>query len=131
MTGRDPNAVGSLIERLRNIGESDLCRAREFGGRLMWELTDRATLAGRVLLVTENLGGGGTGHRHRQDADPGAPAGAAACEPQVQGSSVGHPVPRLAEIARWDKAARRSGNAAWRPSARTGVLDSGALFHLQ
>ncbi len=91
MTGRDPLAVGSLLERLRNVGESDLQRAGRFGGRLVRELADRATLVGRVLLVTEDLDGGGTAHRHRQDDDPGAQAGAASCEPRVHGSSADHP----------------------------------------
>ena len=70
MTGRNPFAVGSLLKRLRNIGDSDLQRAGEFGGRLLSELADRAMLIGCVLLVTEDLGGGGTGHRHHEDDDP-------------------------------------------------------------
>ena len=97
MTGRDPFAVGSLLKRLRNPGESDRQRAGEFGGRLVSELADRTMLIGCVLLVTEDLGGGGAGHRHRQDDDPGAPAGAASCEPRVRGSSFSHPVSTLAE----------------------------------
>ena len=90
MTGRDPLAVGSLLKRLRNIGESDLQRAGEFGGRLVSELADRAMLIGRVLLVTEDLGGGGAGHRHHQDNDPCAPAKAPPCEPRVCASSPDH-----------------------------------------
>ena len=74
MTGRDPFAVGSLFERLRHIGESELQRAGELGGRLVSELADRAMLIGCVLLVTEDLGGAGAGHRHHQDDDPCAPA---------------------------------------------------------
>ena len=94
MTGRDPFAVGSLFERLRNIGEPYLQRAGEFGGMLMSELADRAMLIGFVLLVTEDLGGGGTGHRHHQDDDPCAPATATPCEPRVQVSSPDHPTVR-------------------------------------
>ena len=90
MTRRDPFAVGSLLKRLRNIGESDLQRAGEFGGRLVSELADRAMLIGCVLLVTEDLGGGGTGHGHRQDDAPCAPATATPCEPGVRASSLEH-----------------------------------------
>ena len=92
MTGRDPCAVGSLFEPLRNVGESYLQRAGEFGGRLVPELADRAMLIGFVLLVTEDLGGGGAGHRHHQDDDPCAPATAARCELRVHASSLGHPL---------------------------------------
>ena len=53
MTGRDPFAAGSLLKRLRNIGESDRQRAGEFGGRLVSELADRAVLIGCMLLVAE------------------------------------------------------------------------------
>lgn len=123
MTGRDPLVVGSLLERLRNIGASDLRRAEGFGGRLVRELADRATLVGRVLLVTEDLGGGGTAHRHRQDDDPGAPAGAASCELGLHGSSVDHPFSTLAEIARWGK--KRGGNAIRRRSLAAGSRDRG------
>ncbi len=91
MTARDPFAVGSLLERLRNIGESDLQRAGQFGGRLVSELADRAMLIGCVLLVTEDLGGGGTGHRHHQDDDPCAPAKATTCKARVRASSLDHP----------------------------------------
>ena len=91
MTGRDPFTVGSLFKRLRNIGESDPQRAGEFGGRLVSELADRAILIGFVLLVTEDLGGGGTGHRHHQDDDPRAPATATLCELRVHVSSLNHP----------------------------------------
>ena len=94
MTGRDPFAVGRLFQRLRNIGESDLQRAGEFGGGLVSELADRAMLIGRVLLVTEDLCGGCTGHRHHQDDDPCAPATATPCEPRVQVSSPDHPTVR-------------------------------------
>ncbi len=90
MTERDPSAVGSLFKRLRNISESELQRVGEFGGRLVSELADRAMLIGCVLLVTEDLGGGGTGHRHHQDDDPCAPATATPCEPRVRASSLGH-----------------------------------------
>ena len=91
MSGRDPFTVGSLFKRLRNIGESDPQRAAEFGGRLVSELADRAILIGFVLLVTEDLGGGGTGHRHHQDYDPCAPATATLCELRVHVSSLDHP----------------------------------------
>ena len=91
MTGRDPSAVGSLFKRLRNIGESYLQRAGEFGGMLMSELADRAMLIGFVLLVTEDLGGSGTGHRRHQDYDPCAPATAKPCEPRMHVSSLDHP----------------------------------------
>ena len=64
MTGRNPFAVGSLLARLRNVGEFDLQRVREFGGRLVSELADRAMLIGCVLLVTEDVGGGGAGQCH-------------------------------------------------------------------
>ena len=94
MTGRDPCAAGSLFERLRNIGESDMQRAGEVGGGLLSELADRAMLIGLVLLVTEDLGSGGTGHRHRQDDDPCAPATATPCEPRVRASSMNHQFPR-------------------------------------
>ena len=90
MTGRDPFAVGSLLERLRNIGESDLQRAGEFGGRLVSELADRAMLIGCVLLVTEDLGSAGAGHRHHQDDGPRAPVKAARCELRVCASSPDH-----------------------------------------
>ncbi len=90
MTGRDPFAVGSLFERSRDIGESDRQRAGEFGGRLVSELADRAMLIGYVLLVTEDLGGGGAGHRHHQDYDPGAPVKAAPCELRVCAFSPDH-----------------------------------------
>ena len=93
MTGRDPFAVGSLFERLRNSGESELQRAGELGGRLVSELADRAMLIGCVLLVTEDLGGGGAGHRHHQDDDPCAPATATPCEPRVRTSSLDHRFP--------------------------------------
>ena len=94
MTGRDPFDVGSLFKRLRNIGESDLQRAGEFGGRLVSELADGAMLIGRVLLVTEHLGGGGAGHRHHQDNDPRAPGKATPCELRVCASSPNHRIPR-------------------------------------
>ena len=97
MTGRDPLAVGSLLEQLRNIGESGLQRAGEFGGRLVPELADRALLIGCVLLVTEDLGGGGAGHRHHQDDDPCAPATAMQCEHGARAPSQGHPI-SLAQI---------------------------------
>ena len=90
MTGRDPLAVGSLLEQLRNIGESSLQRAGEFGGRLVPELADRALLIGCVLLVTEDLGGGGAGHRHHQDDAACAPAAATQCEPRGRASSPDH-----------------------------------------
>ena len=94
MPGRDPLAVGSLFKRLRNIGETDLQRAGEFGSGLVSELADRAMLTGCVLLVTEDLGGGGTGHRHHQDDDPCAPATATPCEPHVRAFSLDHPPSR-------------------------------------
>ncbi|MYN68221.1 MAG: hypothetical protein F4X11_24925 [Acidobacteria bacterium] len=90
MTGRDPCAVGSLLERPHNVGEFDLQRAGEFGGRVVSELADRATLIGRVLLVTEDLGGAGAGHRHHQDDDPCAPATATPYEPRARASSLDH-----------------------------------------
>ncbi|MCY4097053.1 MAG: hypothetical protein OXF40_02160 [Rhodospirillales bacterium] len=90
MTGRDPIAVGSLLKPLRNIGESELQRAGEFGGRLVSELADGAMLIGCVLPVTEDLGGGGTGHRHRQDYDPCSPVKAAPCELRACASSPDH-----------------------------------------
>ena len=90
VTGRDPCAVESLFKRLRNIGESDRQRAGGFGGRLVSELADRAMLIGCVLLVTEDLGGGGTGHRHHQDNDPGAPVQATRCDLRVCASSPDH-----------------------------------------
>ena len=90
MTGRDPCAVGSQFKRLRNIGESDLQRAGELGGRLVSELADRTMLIGCVLLVTQDLGGGGAGHRHRQDDDPCAPATAAPCGLRLRTSFVDH-----------------------------------------
>ena len=89
MTGRDPFAVGSLLERPRNVGESDLQRAGEFG-RQVSELANRAMLVGCVLLLTEDLGGGGTGHRHHQDDDPCAPVEATRCELRVCASSPDH-----------------------------------------
>ena len=91
MTGRDPFAVGSRFERLRNVDESDLQRAGELGGRLVPELADRAMLIRFVLLVTEDLGGGGAGHRRHQDDDPCAPATAKPFEPRVHVSSPDHP----------------------------------------
>ena len=93
MTGREPFAVGSLLKRLRNIGESYLQRAGEFGGRLVSELADRTMLIRCVLLVTKDLGGGGAGHRHHQDDDPCAPATAAPCKPRVRASSLNHRFP--------------------------------------
>ena len=90
MTGRVPFAVGSLLKRLRDVGQSDRQRAGEFGGRLVSELADRAMLVGCVLLVTEDLGGGGAGHRHRQDDDPRAPAEATRWELRVCASSPDH-----------------------------------------
>ena len=90
MTGLDPLAVGSRFERLRNIGEANRRRAGEFGGRLVSELADRAMLIGCVLLVTEDLGGGGAGHRHHQDNDPCTPATATPCELRVRASSPDH-----------------------------------------
>ena len=120
MTGRDPCAVGSLLERLRNIGETDLQRAGGLGGRLVPEQADRAMLIGRVLLVTEDLGGGGTGHRHRQDDDPGAPAGAASYEPPAHGSPVGHRSQRYQRLphAARSTAGRKRGPAAFGPDRR-------------
>ena len=90
MTERDPCAVGSQFKPLRNIGDSELQRAGEFGGRLVSELADRAILIGCVLLVTEDLGGGGTGHRHRQDDAPCAPATTTQREPRGRASSPDH-----------------------------------------
>ena len=120
MTGRGPFAVGSRRERLRNIGESNLQRAGKLGGRLVSELADRATLVGRVLSVTEDLCGGGTGHRHRQDDDPGAPAGAASCGPRVHGSSVGHRFQRYQRLphAARSTAERKRDPAAFGPDRR-------------
>ena len=90
MTGRDPFAAGSLFERLRNIGESDMQRAGEFGGGLLSELADRAMLIGLVLLVTEDLGGSGAGDRSRQDHDPCAPGTAKLCKRRMHVSSLEH-----------------------------------------
>ena len=90
MTGRGPFVVGGLLKRLRNIGESDLQRAGQCGGRLVSELADRAMLIGGVRLVIKALGGGGTGHRHHQDDDPRAPATATPCEFRVCVSSPDH-----------------------------------------
>ena len=119
MTGRDPFGVGSLREQLRNIGESDLQRAGEIGGRLVSKLADRAMLIGRVLLVTEDLGGGGTGHRHRQNDDPGAPAGAASCEPRAHWSPVGH---RFQRYQRLTHAARSTAERNATRGARPGAV---------
>ena len=94
MTGRDPCAVGSLLERPRNVGGFDLQRAGEFGGRVVSELADRATLIGCVLLVTEDLGGAGASHRHHQDDDPCAPATARPYEPRARASSLDHRLAR-------------------------------------
>ncbi|MXY24806.1 MAG: hypothetical protein F4Y45_09825 [Acidobacteria bacterium] len=90
MTGRDPFAVGSLLKRLRNLGESYLPRAGKLGGRLVSELADGAMLIGRVLLVTEDLRGGGAGHRHNQNDDPCAPRTVTKYEPRAGASSLDH-----------------------------------------
>ena len=84
MTGRDPFAVGSLLKRLRNVGEFDQQRAGKFVGKLVSELADGAMLIGCVLLVTEDLGGAGTSHHHDQGDDPCAPATATPREPRVR-----------------------------------------------
>ena len=120
MTGRDPFAVGSLLERLRNVGESDLQRAEELGGRLVSELADRAMLIGWVLFVTEDLGGGGAGHRHHQDDDPRAPAKATPCELRVCASSPAHHFQVSRDCLRAARDAADSARAPWRSESRMG-----------
>ena len=131
MNGCDPSAVDSLLDRLRNVRESDLQGSGQFGGRLVPELADRAVLVGCVLLVADGRGGRGAGQRKRQDDDPGTPAGAASSEPRVDGSSLDHRLSTLAEIAGGRKGERRIRNATrWR-AGRTDALDSGSLLPLQ
>ena len=97
MTGCDPSAVDGMLDRLGNVREPDLQGAGRFGCRLMPELADRAVLVRRVLLVADGRDRRGAGQHERQEDDPGAPAGAASCEPRVHGSSLGHPLSTLAE----------------------------------
>lgn len=85
MTGCDPFAVRRRFVRRRNARETDLRGYGEFGGGLVPELADRAVLIDRVILVTDDLGYRGPGQGHRQDDDPGAPAGAASYETGVRG----------------------------------------------
>lgn len=70
------------------------------------EFADRAVLIGCVVFVTDDLGDRGPGQGHRQHDDPGAPAGAAACETGVRGSSLGH---RLFDASR-DYRGRQAGS---------------------
>ena len=106
MSGYDPSAVDRLLERLRNVRESDLQRSGEFGGRLVSELADRAVLIGCVLLVVDGRGGCGTGQRQRQEGDPGAPAKAASSEPCVYGSSFDHHLRRWQRLHRGGKGSK-------------------------
>ena len=97
MTGCDPSAGDDLLERLRNVRESDLQGPGRFGGRLVPKLADRAVLVRFVVLVTDGLYGGGAGQHQRQEDDPGAPTGTTRCEPRVHGFSLGHQLSTLAE----------------------------------
>ena len=97
MTGCDPSAVDGLLERLRNVRESDLQGSGQFGGRLVPELADRAVLVGCVLLVADGRDGRGAGQHQRQGDDPGTPAGATSREPRVHGFSLDHLLSTLAE----------------------------------
>ena len=128
MTGCDPSAVDSLLERLRNVRESNLQGSERCDGRLVSELADRAVLVGCVLLVADGRGGCGTGQNQRHGDAPGAPARAASGEPCVHGSSLDHRFSTLAEIARGGKASREGLlNPLQRRSARAGALDSGRV----
>ena len=122
MTERDPFAVGSRFERLRNIGESCLQRAGEFGGRLVAELADRAMLIGCVLLVAEDLGGGGTAHRRRQDDNPCAPATATPCESRVHTSALEHPFDASRDRPRAARAAPDSACVPGRSRIQDGAV---------
>ena len=96
MTGCDPSAVDSLLERLRNLRRSDLCGSGQFGGRLVPELADGAVLIDCVLLVADDCDGRCAGQHQRQDDDPGVRGGAASYESRVRGS-LSHPLSTLAE----------------------------------
>ena len=96
MTGFDPSAADGLLERLRNVRESDMHGSGQFDGRLVPELADRAVLVDCVLLVADGRGERGAGQRQRKDDDPGAPAGATSYETRVR-RSLGHPLSTLAE----------------------------------
>ena len=122
MTERDPFAVGSRFERLRNIDESYLQRAGEFGGRLVSELADRAMLIGCVLVVTEDLGGGGTAHRCRQDDNPRAPATATRCQSRVRTSALEHPFDANRDRPRAARTAADSACVPGRSESRMGRL---------
>ena len=63
MSGCDPSAVASPLERRRNVRDSNLQGAGQFGGGLVSELADRAVLVGGVLLVADGRGGCSTGQR--------------------------------------------------------------------
>ena len=107
MTGCDPSAVASVLQRRRNVRETDLQGSGEFGGGLVPELAGHAVVAGCVLLMAGGRGDCGTGDCQCQDDDPGAPNGATSCGPGVHGSSTRHHPPSLA----WMPLAQHSGES--------------------
>ncbi len=107
MTGCDPSAVASLLERRRNVRESDLQGSGQFGGGLVPELAGHAVVPGCVLLVADGRGDCGAGQRQRQDDDPGAPAETTSGGSGVHGSSTRHHSPNLAQMAPGPKGRER------------------------
>ena len=108
MTGWDPSAVVSLLQRPRNVRETDLQGPGEFGGGLVPELAGHAVVAGCVLLVADGRGDCGTGGRQCQDDDPDAPTGAASREPGVHESSTRHHSANLAQMVPGPKGRERA-----------------------
>ena len=123
MTGCDPSAVDSLLERLRNVRRSNLCGSGQFGGRLVPELADGAVLIDCVLLVADGRGERGAGQRQRQNDGPGVPAGAASYESRLRGS-LSHPLLTLAE-----NPPRRQGRAGWPCYTQLDVANRHAPAH--
>lgn len=106
MTGCDPSALDARLERLRNVGESDLQGSRQLSSGLVAELADRAVLVGYVLVVADGGSDRGAGQRQRQGDDPSAPAWATSCEPRVRGIALGH---QTADATRESPKAARAG----------------------
>ena len=141
MTGCDPYAADGLLERLRNVRESDLHGSGQFDGRLVPELADRAVLVDCVLLVADGRGERGAGQRQCKHDDAGAPAGFTSYETLVR-RTLGHPLSTLAENRPWRQersayespgahGVRPDGSASSTPyRPRTDPLDSGALLLL-
>ena len=124
MTGCDPSAVVSRLDRLRNVRATDVEKCGRFGGGLV-PLADRAVLVDSVLFVPDGLGDRGAGEQHRQGDDPDAPAGASSCEPRVHGASLEHRSRNLAETCLRRQARARTRNVRGRRRARSAAIRLG------